>query len=137
MCKNDCILYREDEYKDIEKCPICGLADSIVEKMTGDDENCNRRNGGTKKMFCYFLIIHRLKRYFVDDTQWRNIDSQNPEFVIYLRNIRIAMSTYGMNSFMNTSTHSTWPIVMAILNLPPWLCNKQKYIMLSDLIPGP
>jgi hypothetical protein len=24
-----------------------------------------------------------------------------------------------------------------ILNLPPWLCNKQKYIMLSDLIPGP
>jgi hypothetical protein len=24
-----------------------------------------------------------------------------------------------------------------ILNLPPWLCNKQKYIMMSGLIPGP
>jgi hypothetical protein len=24
-----------------------------------------------------------------------------------------------------------------ILNIPPWLCNKQKYIMMSRLIPGP
>jgi hypothetical protein len=24
-----------------------------------------------------------------------------------------------------------------ILNLPPWLCNKQKYIMMSGLILGP
>jgi hypothetical protein len=24
-----------------------------------------------------------------------------------------------------------------ILNLPPWLCNKQKYIMISVLISGP
>jgi hypothetical protein len=23
-----------------------------------------------------------------------------------------------------------------ILNLPPWLCNKQKYIMMSGLISG-
>jgi hypothetical protein len=47
------------------------------------------------------------------------------------------MSTYGMNPFMNSSTHSTWSIAFMILNLPPWLCNKQKYIMMSGLIPGP
>jgi hypothetical protein len=47
------------------------------------------------------------------------------------------MSTDGMNPFMNSSTHSTWPIVLMILNLPPWLCNKHKYIMMSELIPGP
>jgi hypothetical protein len=46
------------------------------------------------------------------------------------------MSTDGMNPFMNNSTHSTWPIVLMILNLPPYLCNKQKYIMMSALIPG-
>jgi hypothetical protein len=40
-----------------------------------------------------------------------------------------------MNPFMNNSTHSTWPIILMILNLPPWLCNKQKYILLSGLIP--
>jgi hypothetical protein len=47
------------------------------------------------------------------------------------------MSTDGMNLFMNSSTHSTWPIVLTILNLPPWLCNKQKYIMMLGLIKGP
>jgi hypothetical protein len=41
------------------------------------------------------------------------------------------MSTDGMNPFMNSRTHRTWPIV------PPWLCNKHKYIMMSGLIPGP
>jgi hypothetical protein len=76
-------------------------------------------------------------RHPTDATQWRNIDSQNPKFTIDLRNIRIAMSTDGMNPFLNNSTHSTWPIVLTILNLPLWLCNKQKYVMMSGLIPGP
>jgi hypothetical protein len=34
------------------------------------------------------------------------------------------MSTDGMNPFMNSSTHSTWPIELMILSLHPWLCNK-------------
>jgi hypothetical protein len=55
-------------------------------------------------------------RHPVDATQWRNIDSRNAEFFIDLRNIRIAMDTYSMNTFMN---NSTWPIVLMILNLPP------------------
>jgi hypothetical protein len=38
---------------------------------------------------------------------------------------------------LNNTTHSTWTIVLMILNLPPWLCNKQKYIMMSRLILGP
>jgi hypothetical protein len=52
-------------------------------------------------------------------------------------NIRITMSTDGMNPFLNSSTHSTWPIVPTILILPPWLCNKQKYIIISGLISDP
>jgi hypothetical protein len=46
------------------------------------------------------------------------------------------MSIDGMNPFLNSSTHSTWPNVLAILNLPPLLCNKRKYIVMSGLIPG-
>jgi hypothetical protein len=46
-------------------------------------------------------------RHLADATQWQNIDSQNPEFEIDPRNIRIAMSTDGMNPLMNNSTHST------------------------------
>jgi hypothetical protein len=59
-----------------------------------------------------------------DATQWRNIDSLNLEFVIDPRNFRITMSIDGINPFMNSSTHSTRSIMLMILNLPPWLCNK-------------
>jgi hypothetical protein len=45
----------------------------------------------------------RMIRHPADVTEWQNIDSQNPEFAIDLRNIRIAMSTDGMNPFMNTA----------------------------------
>jgi hypothetical protein len=30
--------------------------------------------------------------------------------------------------------YSTWPIIMCILNLPPWLCHKRKYLLLTTLI---
>jgi hypothetical protein len=46
------------------------------------------------------------------------------------------MSIDGLNPFMNNSIHSIWPIVLTILILPSWLCNKRKYIMMSGLIPG-
>jgi hypothetical protein len=47
-------------------------------------------------------------RHPIVATQWRNIDLQNPEFAIDSRNIRITMSTDGINPFMNSSTHSTY-----------------------------
>ena len=154
-CKNDCILYRGEEYADLKKCPVCGLDRFNRRKDGGDDEDNDKGHGLPKKVFWYFPIIPRLKRWFAnkkeaeqlrwhkekhkddglirhpaDSTQWRNIDSRNPEFAKDPRNIRIAMSTDGMNPFMNNNTHSTWPIVLTIFNLPPWLCNKRKYIHL-------
>jgi hypothetical protein len=150
-CKNDCNRYHGPRYKDLEKCPIFGLDRFNHRKDGGDDKNRNRnrRKGGTKKVFWYFPIIPRLKRWFAnkkselsrwhkekhkqdvrmirhpaDATQWRNIDSRNPEFAIDPRNILIAMSTDGINAFLNSNTHSTWPIMLMILNLPPWLCKK-------------
>ncbi|XP_039841093.1 uncharacterized protein LOC120700979 [Panicum virgatum] len=53
-------------------------------------------------------------------------------------NIRFALSTDGMNLYGNMSiSHRTWPVLLSIMNLPPWLCNKLKYIMLSTLVSGP
>ncbi|XP_074361820.1 uncharacterized protein LOC141702002 [Apium graveolens] len=37
----------------------------------------------------------------------------------------------------NRSDHSTWPVLLSIYNLPPWLCMKRKYIMLILLISRP
>ena len=43
-----------------------------------------------------------------------------------------------MNPFGDmSSSHSTWPVVLSILNIPLWLCMKRKYLMLSILIQGP
>jgi hypothetical protein len=132
-CKNDCILYRGDEYEDLEKCSIYRVDRFNHRKDGSDDEKCNRRNNGPKKMFCYFPIIPHLKRWFANKnelellpwykemhkqdvrmirhhdniTQWRNIDLQNYEFIIDPRNIRIAMITDGMNPFMINNTHNT------------------------------
>jgi hypothetical protein len=54
------------------------------------------------------------------------------------RNVRLGMSTDGLNSFGNqSSTHSTWPIFLWPYNLPPWLCTKQRYVHMSILIQGP
>ena len=44
----------------------------------------------------------------------------------------------GMNPFREqSSSHSTWPITLCIYDLPPWLCMKQKFIMMPVLIQGP
>jgi hypothetical protein len=43
-----------------------------------------------------------------------------------------------MNPFGESRTvHSTWPSILAMYNIPTWLCHKRKYLMLSTLIQGP
>ena len=60
------------------------------------------------------------------------------EFGAEPRNIRLGLSTDGMNPFGNMSSrHSTWPVNLCMYNLPPWLCMKRKYILMSLLIQGP
>jgi hypothetical protein len=43
-----------------------------------------------------------------------------------------------MNAFGDrTSIHSTWLVILSIYNLPPWLCQKRKYFLLTIIISGP
>ncbi|WVZ82126.1 hypothetical protein U9M48_029427 [Paspalum notatum var. saurae] len=45
---------------------------------------------------------------------------------------------HGFNPFgMLNITYTTWPVILIPYNLPPWLCLKQSYWMMSMLIPGP
>jgi hypothetical protein len=72
----------------------------------------------------------------VNAAQCGNINTHFPWFDD-TRSIRFAMSTDGMNPFGNqSSTHSTCPVVLSLYNLPPWLCKKQKYMMLTILVSG-
>jgi hypothetical protein len=43
-----------------------------------------------------------------------------------------------MNPFGEQScSHSNWPVTLYIYNFPPWLCMKQKFIMMPVLIQCP
>ncbi|XP_019168110.1 PREDICTED: uncharacterized protein LOC109163850 [Ipomoea nil] len=121
------------------------------------------RKGPPAKVLWYLPIIPRFKRMFanpreaknlqwhaigrkedgklrhpVDSPQWRNIDRRWPDFGSENRNLRLGLCTDGMNPHGNMSSrHSTWPVLLVVYNLPPWLCMKRKYIMLSLLISGP
>ncbi|GLT26643.1 hypothetical protein SLA2020_016950 [Shorea laevis] len=77
-------------------------------------------------------------RHPVDSYAWKNFDSQHPSFASDPRNIRLGLASDGFNPFGNMSTsYSVWLIVLVNYNLPPWMCMKDPYFMLSMLIPGP
>jgi len=77
-------------------------------------------------------------RHPSDAQQWKDFDAKYQEFHEDPRNVRFTLSTDGMNPFGDrTSTHSTWPVLLSIYNLPPWLCQKRKYLLLTIIISGP
>ncbi|KAK9054123.1 hypothetical protein SSX86_025200 [Deinandra increscens subsp. villosa] len=161
-CPNDCILYRK-EHADKHKCVVCGASRYKRIKDSDEVDDDVTKNGPPAKMLWYLPIIPRLKRLFsnekeaellrwhsdervidgklrhvADSPQWRTIDKKYPEFGKETRNIRFGLSSDGINPFGNMSSrHSTWPVLLCIYNLPPWLCMKRKYIMMSLLIQGP
>ncbi|XP_071739472.1 uncharacterized protein [Rutidosis leptorrhynchoides] len=77
-------------------------------------------------------------RHVANSHQWKHFDKDFEEFGDEIRNIRFGLSSDGINPFGDLSSrHSTWPVLLCIYNLPPWLCMKRKYIMMSLLIQGP
>ncbi|MBJ4058605.1 hypothetical protein JGD43_25095 [Salmonella enterica subsp. enterica serovar Goldcoast] len=125
-CPNDCILYRK-EYADMHVCPVC-KASRYKRQNTA-----KVKQGPPAKMLWYLPVIPRLKRLFAnpkearllrwhseerkrdgklrhpaDSAQWRNFDRSFEEFGAEPRNIRLGLSTDGMNPFGNMSSrHST------------------------------
>ena len=115
------------------------------------------------KVVWYLPLIPRLKRLFAnpreakrlrwhhderiadeylrhpkDGAQWESIAEKHKHFAMDPRSIWLGECTDGMNPFGDMSTkHSTWPVLLCIYNLAPWLCMKKKYIMMSMIIQGP
>jgi hypothetical protein len=77
-------------------------------------------------------------RHPADGTQLKFFDFQYPQFGAESRNIRFALSNNGMNPFGENRKYPMLSIlILAIYNIPTWLCHKRKYLMLSILIQGP
>ena len=73
----------------------------------------------------------------IDSPAWKHIGVIDPTFEAKKCNVRMALSLDGMNLFLVRSTsHSTWPVLLVIYNLPPWLHTKWFFIVMSILISG-
>ena len=89
-------------------------------------------------MACKCKKIDELMRHLANSLQWKTIDRLYPDFGKEPRNLRLGFVLDGMNPFDNlSSNHSSWPVLLMIYNLPPWLCMKRKCMMLSMMITGP
>ncbi|CAM8885163.1 unnamed protein product [Rhodiola kirilowii] len=156
-CPNDCILYR-NAYSDLKECPVCKASRYKLNK-----EPKGKSKGTPSKVLWYLPPIPRFQRLFADtedsnnmrwhaekrvvDTkmrhpadslQWAKVDNTFPVFGTESRNLRLGLSTDGVNPHGNLSSqHSTWPVILVIYNLPPKLTMKRRYMMLSLLISGP
>ena len=74
----------------------------------------------------------------VDGKAWQEFDKSHPQFSNHVGNVQMGLAVDGFNIFGNMSlSYSMWPIVLTTYNLPPWLCMKPEYLMLTFLIPGP
>ncbi|XP_040362226.1 uncharacterized protein LOC121049375 [Rosa chinensis] len=155
-CPNDCILYRKEFSVEIT-CPKCGLSRWKLKK----DKTV--KVGQPAKVLWYFPIIPRFKRLFksadtaemlnwhedkrikdghmrhpADSPAWKLVDYKWPDFAAESINLRLALSADGINPHSSLSSrYSCWPVILVTYNLPPWLCMKRKFMMLSLLISGP
>jgi len=115
-CPNDCILYRK-EFEDLKKCPKCGSS-RYKQKRNSEDSGQIEKEGYTLKVVWYLPIVPKLKRFFAnnkdtknlrwhaterrcdgllrhpaDSMQWKNIDKEFPKFDEECRNIRFGLAT--------------------------------------------
>jgi hypothetical protein len=107
-----------------------------------DRLRCLFANPEDSELMCWHASSKRINdgklRHPSDAKQWKDFNKNHKDFDNDPRNIRFALSTDGINPFAErNSKHSTWPVTLTIYNLPPWLCQKQKYILLTILISGP
>lgn len=157
-CRNDCILYwGKHKLKDI--CPTCGVSRYKEQSVA----QLKKGVRSPAKLLRYFPLTSRLRRLYsvewvakamqwhktgklmpgkmrhpVDSAVWRKIDLKYPDFASEPRNVRLGLATDGFNPFGALSTaYSSWPIMSVTYNLPPRLCMKPQFIMLTALVEGP
>jgi hypothetical protein len=164
-CVNDCVLFRKD-YASLDNCPTCGESRWKMQSSAENYDASGTGVGNKRfprKILRYFPLTPRLQRLYMTETTssymrwhkeelvrdgkmrhpanseaWKHVDEMYKEFAIDPRNVRLGLASDGFNPFgMLNVTYTTWPVILIPYNLPPWLCLKQPFWMMSMLIPGP
>ncbi|GJW26315.1 putative vacuolar protein sorting-associated protein [Tanacetum coccineum] len=108
-----------------EGCPDFTKLSAIIQSISED-----LRWHATRR------ITDGVLRHPADSQAWRTIDEKFPKIAEDPRNLRLGISADGVDVNTGNRHHSVWPVLTVIYNLPPWLCMKRKFIMLSVLISG-
>jgi len=162
-CYNDCVLFRGKEYEGLDNCPKCGETRWKQSKEIQDvGSSCGSKKRVPRKILRYFPLTPRLQRIYMSETRasymrwhkeelvvdgkmrhpadskaWKHVDETYEWFAEDPRNVRLGLASDGFNPFgMLNVSYSCWPVILIPYNLPPWLCLKQSYWMLSMMIPG-
>lgn len=154
-CQNDCILFK-GAHINAQTCPECGES-----RFKAEDAGA-QNNKVPRKILRHFLIIPRLRhimqcpslaqymdwhsRHRSIDNIWRipadckafkHIDAMWPAFRDEPRNLKCGIAMDGINPFgMQSTSWSTWPVVLVNYNIPPFMAIKKEHLLLSLLIPG-
>ena len=154
MLVSNCVLFY-NKYKNCVECPVCNTS-----RWMSREDGTNSKVA--RKVLRYFPLTPRLKRLYMsphiakqmrwhgermidddwlkhpaDGEAWRDFDRKYPDFASDVRNVRLGLATDGFNPFGMGTLHSTWPVVLMPYNLPPSMCMKKEFNMLTLLIPGP
>ncbi|XP_050281976.1 uncharacterized protein LOC126722879 [Quercus robur] len=162
-CIDDCVLYR-NEYADLEKCPRCKKSRWKSNESNGNIIGKKKNHKKVpQKILRYFPLTPRLQRLFLtkniasemrwhkegrvddgvlrhpaDSIAWKQLDEVHSWFALDSRNVRLGLASDGFNPYgVMSSSHSTWPVMLIPYNLPPWMCLKQPFWIMSMIIPGP
>ncbi|XP_038687502.1 uncharacterized protein LOC119986883 [Tripterygium wilfordii] len=73
-----------------------------------------------------------------DEAAWKHFDRTYRDFASDPRNIRLGLCTDGFTPFEQSGkNYSCWPIILTPYNLPPGICMKREFMLLTVIIPGP
>lgn len=71
-------------------------------------------------------------------SQWRKLKVKWPDFAKEKRNVWLGIATDGFNPRgIQSSSYNCWLVITMPYNLPPTLCMKREFQILSLLIPRP
>ena len=159
-CNNGCMLFWGEDVQ-LTICKICGH--QRYKRPTRAETNTRRKTNVPYKKMYYFPLSPRLLRLYAskanandmrwhaeqevvegemqhcsDSIAWKHFNTVHPDLAVENRNERLGLCTYGFQPFWQSGQqYSSWPVILTIYNLLPWLCMKETYMFLTVLVPGP
>jgi len=146
VCPKECVAF-VGEHSELASCPRC------------HSPRFDSR-GRPQRVFLYLPVVQQLRSLFAcaDSAQWvrwagehvktpgvvRDI-TESPGWQTHavdaghfndIRNVALAFCADGINPF-GKSAHSTWPLMLSVLNFPPHLRTRPDLMILLGVIPGP